>query len=161
MQAQETGLKTVIKNASTLVQEAASKSEAAALAAVERVEGTLADVQSKWSDAREIGSRLVDTIGHAGRTSFDGVAEFNGALGRYGKEALTDTIELGRKTIKAQCLKELVELHVDYVTRRNQAMFASVSELNAIAQSKTIAAWSPLGETVRKIVERPTAKAAA
>lgn len=161
MQAQETGLKTVIKNASTLVQETASKSEAAALAAVERVQGTLADAQAKWSDAREIGSQVVGTLGHAGRTSFDGVAEFNAALGRYGKEALTDTIELGRKTIKAKCLRELVELHVDYVTRRNQAMFASVSELNAIAQSKTIAAWSPLGETVRKIVERPAAKAAA
>jgi len=161
MQARDTGLKTAIKNASTLVQEAASKSEAAALAAMERAEAALADAQTKWNDAREIGSEVIGTLGHAGRTSFDGVAEFNGALGRYGKEAVTDTIELSRKTIQAKSLKEIVELHIDYVTRRNRAMFTSVSELNAIAQSKTMAAWSPFGETVRKMVERPAASAAA
>ena len=38
MNAQDTNLRTAIKSASTLVQETASKSEAAALAAVERVE---------------------------------------------------------------------------------------------------------------------------
>ena len=86
MESQDTGLKAAIKNASTLVQETASKSEAAALEAVERVEATFADAQAKWNDARDFGSEVVETLGHAGRTSFNGVAEFNGALGRYGKD---------------------------------------------------------------------------
>jgi hypothetical protein len=161
MQPQDTGLRTVIRNVSTLVQQTAEKSEAAALEAVERVEASLADAQAKWDDAREIGSEVAGTLGHAGRTSFSGVAEFNGALGRYGKEALTDTIELGRSSFKAKSLVELVGLHLDYITRRNQAMFASVGELNAIAQSKTVAAWSPFGDAVRRIVEKSTVKAAA
>ena len=126
-------LRTAIKSASTLVQETASKSEAAALAAVERVEATLADAQVKWNDAREVGGEVVGALGHASRTSLNGIAEFNGALGRYGKDALADTIDFGRKAIKAKSLTEMVELQVDYVTRRNQAMFASVNELNAIA----------------------------
>jgi hypothetical protein len=161
MQAQDTGLKTVIKNVSTLVQETATKSEAAALEAVARVEATLADAQAKWNDAREIGGEVAGTLGHAGRTSLNSVAEYNGVLGRYGKEAVTDTIELGRKTFGVKSLKELVDLHIDYVTRRNQALFTSANELNAIAQSKTVAAWSPFGETVRRIVEKSTVRVAA
>ena len=160
MQTQDNGLKTVIKTASTLVQETASKSEAAALEAVERVQASFADAQVKWNDAREMGGEVVGALGHAGRTSLNGVAEFNGALGRYGKEALTDTIDLGRKAVQAKSLKEIVELHVEYVTRRNQAMFASVNELNAIAQTKTVAAWSPFGETVRRMVEKSSINAA-
>ncbi|HET7156714.1 MAG TPA: hypothetical protein VFI87_15230, partial [Hyphomicrobiaceae bacterium] len=92
MESQDTSLKAVIKNASTLVQETASKSEAAALEAVERVEATFAGAQTKWNGARDFGSEVVETLGHAGRTSFNGVAEFNGVLGRYGKDVLTDTI---------------------------------------------------------------------
>jgi hypothetical protein len=161
MNAQDTNLRTAIKSASTLVQETASKSEAAVLAAVERVEATLADAQVKWNDAREVGGEVVGALGHASRTSLNGIAEFNGALGRYGKDALADTIDFGRKAIKAKSLTEMVELQVDYVTRRNQAMFASVNELNAIAQAKTVAAWSPLGETVRRLVEKSATGAAA
>lgn len=159
MQLQETGLKAAIKNASMLVQETASKSEAAALEAVQRVESTLADAQVKWNDAREFGNEMVETLGHAGRTSLNGVAEFNGALGRYGKEALTDSIEFGRQSLGARSLKDIVDLNVAFMARRSQAMFASVSELNAIAQARTAAAWSPLGETLRKIGEKSSAQA--
>ncbi|MBX9589254.1 MAG: phasin family protein [Hyphomonadaceae bacterium] len=159
MQVQDTGLKAAIRNASTFVQETASKSEATALEAVERAEATLADAQTKWDDAREFGSQVVETLGHAGRTSFNGIAEFNGALGRYGKDALTDTIEFSRQTLKAKSLKDLVDLNVAFMTRRSQAMFASVNELNAIAQAKTVAAWSPFGETLRRIGEKTSAQA--
>ena len=53
---------------------------------------------------------MVGALGHAGRTSLNGIAEFNGALGRYGKDALADTIDFGRKAIKAKSLTEMVEL---------------------------------------------------
>ena len=161
MESQDTGLKAVIKNASTLVQETASKSETAALEAVARVEATFAGAQTKWNDAREFGSEVVETLGHAGRTSFNGVAEFNGALGRYGKDVLTDAIELGRQSLKARSVKDIVDLNVAFMTRRSQAMFASVNELNAIAQAKTVAAWSPLGETLRKAGEKSSVQATA
>jgi hypothetical protein len=160
MERPDTGLKAAIKNASTLVQETASKSEAAALQAVDRMQATIADAQGKWNDAREFGSEIVDTLGHAGRTSLDGAAEYGNVLGRYGKEALTDTIAFGRQALNAKCVKDLIELNVAFVSKRSQALFASVSELNAIAQAKTVAAWSPLGETLRKAGEK-TLQAAA
>jgi len=161
MQIEDTGLRAAIRNASTLVQETTSKSEAAAIDAVERVEATLAGAQAKWNDARDFGSEVVETLGHASRISFNGVAEFNGALGRYGKEALTDTIEFGQQTLKAKSVQEIVDLNIAFLTRRSQAMFASVNELNAIAQTKTVAAWSPLGETLRKVGEKTSVQASA
>ena len=113
-----------------------------------------ATAQVNWTDARDLGSEVVETLGHAGRTSLNGAAEYGNVLGRYGKEALTDAIEFGRQSLKAKCVKDLVELNVAFMSRRSQAMFASVSELNAIAQAKTVAAWSPLGETLRKAGEK-------
>ena len=159
MQVEDTGLKAAIKNASTLVQETASKSEAAVLSAVERVEASVAGVQSKFNDARALGSEFVDTLGHAGRTSYQGVVEFNGALGRYSKDALTDTVELGRQSFNAKSVKEIIDLNLAFLAKRGQAMFASVNELNAIAHAKSTAAWMPLGETLRKAGEKATVQA--
>src|SRR5882672_3934812 len=101
MNAQENGLRAAIKTASQLVQDTASKSEAAALEAVARAEAALAS-------ARDFGSEVAGSIGHAGRTSLSGVVEFNSALGRHGKQALTDTLEAGLKSIGARSAKEVV-----------------------------------------------------
>jgi hypothetical protein len=157
MQATDNGLRAAIKNASQLVQDVASKSETAALDAVARAEAALASTQSSLASAREFGSEVAGSLGHAGRTSLNGIVEFNTALGRYGKQALTDTIEVGRKSAGAKSAKEVVDLYVDYVAKRGQALFDHVSELNTIAQAKTIAAWAPFGETLRKAGERPAA----
>ncbi|HET7153994.1 MAG TPA: hypothetical protein VFI87_01375, partial [Hyphomicrobiaceae bacterium] len=60
--------------------------------------------------------------------------------------------------LKARSVKDIVDLNVAFMTRRSQAMFASVNELNAIAQAKTMAAWSPLGETLRKAGDKSSAQ---
>lgn len=157
MQERDTGLQAGIKNASKLVQEAAAKSEAAALDAVTRTEAALVSVKSALDNARQFSGEVANSFGHAGRTSLNGVVEFNSALGRYGKEAFTDTIEVGRKSLGAKNVKDVVDLYVDFVARRGQALFTNVSELNALAQSKTVDAWAPLAETLRKTGEKSAA----
>jgi hypothetical protein len=94
METQDKGLRAAINDVSTMVREAASKSEAAALDAVDRAEAALARRRADWSRAKEVGGQVVQSLGHMGRTTVSGVAEFNGALGRYGKGALTDTIDI-------------------------------------------------------------------
>lgn len=157
MQEQDNGLRATIKTTSKLVQDAASKTEAAALDAVERAQAALAGAQSAVGAARQLGGEVASSVGHAGRTSFAGVMEINTAVGRYGKEALTDSIEVARKAFTAKSAKEVVDHYVDYVSRRSQALFSHVNELNAIAQDKTVAAWAPLGETLRKAGEKSAA----
>lgn len=157
MQVEDAGLRAAIKNASTIVQDTAAKSEAAALDAVGKVEAALASAQAGWNSAKDFGGEVAQSLGHAGRTTYNGIVEYNNALGRYGKDAVSDTIEVGRKTFEVKCLGELVKLHADFVARRSQAMFDTVNELNTIAQAKTVAAWSPMGETLRKAGEKQAA----
>jgi hypothetical protein len=140
-----------------MVREAASKSEAAALDAVDRAEAALARRRADWSRAKEVGGQVVQSLGHMGRTTVSGVAEFNGALGRYGKGALTDTIDIGRKSIASKDFGEVVDLFVDYISHRSRALFASIDELNAIARASTFAAWSPIGDLLSKGGERGAA----
>jgi flavin-binding protein dodecin len=109
-----------------MVREAASKSEAAALDAVDRAEAALARRRADWSRAKEVGGQVVQSLGHMGRTTVSGVAEFNGALGRYGKGALTDTIDIGRKSIASKDFGEVVDLFVDYISHRSRTLFASI-----------------------------------
>ena len=111
-----------------------------------------------WNSARDFGGEVAQSLGHAGRTTYNGIVEYNGALGRYGKDALSDTIEVGRKTFEVKCLKEVRRSCTSTSSsRRSQAMFDSVNELNTIAQAKTVAAWSPMGETLRKAGEKQAA----
>ena len=51
----------------------------------------------------------------------------------------------------------MVDLYVAYVSKRGQALFDSVNELNTIAQAKTVAAWAPFGDTLRKAGEKSAA----
>lgn len=157
MQEQDTGLRAQIKNASKLVQDAAAKSEAAALDAVARTEAAVANTKSTLDNVRQFSGEVANSVGHAGRTSFNGVVEFNSALGRYGKDVLTDTIEVSRKSISAKSAKEVVDIYVDYVARRGQALFSHIGELNTLAQTKTVDAWAPLGDTLRKAGEKTAA----
>ena len=157
MQEQDTGLRAQIKNASKLVQDAASKSEAAALDTVTRTEAALASAKTALDNARGFSGAVANSVGHAGRTSFNGVVEFNTALGRFGKEALTDTIDAGRKSINAKSPQEVVDIYVDYVARRGRALFSQVGELNTLAQTRTADAWAPLGDTLRKAGDKTAA----
>ena len=85
------------------------------------------------------------------------MAECNGALGCYGKDVLTDTMDVGRKGIGSKGANEFVGLFIDYVSRRSHAFFASIEELNAIAKTSTLAAWSPMGDMLRNTGERASA----
>ena len=162
MESQDTGLKAVIKNASTLVQETASKSEAAALEAVERVEATFADAQTKWNDARDVRQRGCRDP----RPCRPHLLQRRHRVQRRARPLRQGRRDRHHRVRPpepqgASSLKDIVDLNVAFMTRRSQAMFASVNELNAIAQAKTVAAWSPLGETLRKAGEKSSVQASA
>lgn len=149
MQTLDTGLRAAICNTSAFVRESTSKSEATALEVVDRTQAALADAQATLNVAREFGGKIAECFGHAGRTAIGGVIEYKDALGRFGKDAVADTVEVGRKSFAAKGGQEVVDLLIDYASRRSQAVFASVEEINTIARAKTFAAWSPMGETLR------------
>lgn len=157
MQTHDNSLRAAIKDVGTMMRETASRSEAAALKAVDRAEAALAGGRTTWERTQDIGDQVVQSIENAGRTTLNGVAEFSGVLGRYSKDALTDTMELGRRGIASKGAKELLDLCIEFVSRRSHAFFASIDELNAIAKASTFAVWSPMGDMLRKAGERASA----
>lgn len=157
MQTLDTGLRAAIRKASAIVRETSTTSEAAALEFVDRTEAALAEAQATLKVAKEFGENVAQCLGHAARTTVGGVIEFKDALGRFGKDAFVDTVEVSRESFAATGVKQLVDLLVDYVSRRSHAVFTSIDELNSIAKAKTFAAWSPMGETLHAASEKATA----
>jgi len=157
MQMHDNRLRAALKDIGTMVRETASRSEAGALQAVDRAEAALARGRATWERAQDIGDQVGQCIEQLGRTTLHGVAEFSGALGRYSKDALKDTLELGRRSITSKGAKEFVDVSIEFVSRRSHAFFNSIDELNAIAKAKTLTAWSPIGDVLRKVGEGASA----
>jgi hypothetical protein len=143
-----TAVKAAIQNASGHVQSAIVNTEHSALAAVARVEDTMASMKSSFDGVKTFGSNLTEVVDNAGRTTLSGVVAINGSLMTYGRELVTDTVELGRKTIETRSLTDALALHTAYTERRLQAMFHTVAAVNTLAQNNVMAIFQPFASMV-------------
>ena len=153
-EAQTTPFKSAIQTASGHVQFTVAKTETAALAAVDRVEGAAQSVrqsaQAGFEGVKAVGTEFAGVIGNAGRTTLGGVAAINGSLMTYGKDLVTDTLDVGRKTIESRSLTDAVALQTAFAERRINALFHTVSAINSLAQTNVLAMWAPLATMLNK-----------
>ena len=151
---QTNNFKSAIQTASGHVQFTVAKTETAALAAVDRVEGAAQSVRQSaqvgFDSVKAVGAELVGVIDNAGRTTFGGVAAINGSLMTYGKDLVTDTLDVGRKTIESRSLTDAVALQTAFAERRINALFHTVSAINSLAQTNVLAMWGPLASMLNK-----------
>ena len=147
--ADTSNFKTAIHTASGHVQSTIAKTEQSALAAVDRVEDTVASVKSSLDNVKAIGSQLTDVVDNAGRATVSGVVALNGSIMNYGKELIADSIDVGRKTIETRSIKDAVELHTAFAERRIQALFHTAAQINTLAQDNVMAMWKPFATLVR------------
>ena len=141
--------KSAIQNASGHAQATVAKTETAAVAAVDRVEDAFASVKSSFEGVKAFGSNLTEVVDNAGRTAMSGVVAMNGSLMTYGKDLITDTIDLGRKTIETRSLKDAVDLHTSFAERRIQAVFHTAAQINTLAQDNVMAMFTPFASMIR------------
>ncbi len=146
--AAQTTVKAAIQNASGHVQSAIVNTEHSALAAVDRVEDTMASMKTNLEGVKNFGSHLGEVVDNAGRTTLSGVVAINGSLMTYGRELVTDTVELGRKTLETRSLADAVALHTAFTERRLQAMFQTVAAVNTLAQNNAMAIFQPFASMV-------------
>jgi hypothetical protein len=144
----KTTVKAAIQNASGHVQSAVVNTEHSAIAAVDRVEDTMASMKSSFDGVKAFGSNLTDVVDNAGRTTLSGVVAINGSLMTYGRDLVADTVELGRKTIETRSLTDAVALHTAFAERRLQAMFHTVAAVNTLAQNNVMAIFQPFASMV-------------
>jgi hypothetical protein len=141
-------VKTAIQNASGHAQAAIVNTEHSALSAVERVEDTVATLKTSFDGVKAFGSQVTEIVDTAGRTTLSGVVAINGSLMNYGKDLVTDTVELGRKTLETRSLTDAVALHTAYAERRLQAVFHTVAAVNTLAQNNVMAMFQPFASMV-------------
>ncbi len=145
----ETTVKSNIHSASNGLQKGVVRAEEAAVTAVDRVEDTMSTMKVSFDQAKAFGSEVMSVVDNAGRTTLGGMVTMNQSMVDYGKEALADTIDVGKKTMEARSVKDVVELQTAFAERRISAAFHTVAALNTLAQHNVMALWSPFASLVR------------
>jgi hypothetical protein len=140
---------TEITSLKSAIQSGVQKSEMVVMAAAERVGESMEAVKASLDGAKQFGNEVLDVVDNAGRTAIGSVVAVNGSLMTYGREAINDTIETGRKTFEVKSVKDAIELHTEFTERRLKAMFHTVGALNSLAHTNTMAMWSPLADMLR------------
>jgi hypothetical protein len=141
-------VKSAVQNASGHAQAAIVTTENSVLAAVDRVEDTMASVKSSFDSVKAVGSQVTEVVDNAGRSALSGVVAINGSLMNYGKDLVADTVELGRKTMETRSLADAVALHTAYAERRLQAVFHTVAAVNTLTQNNVMAIFQPFASMV-------------
>lgn len=142
-------MKAAIHGASASLKSGVTNTEYAALAASGRMEDGMEAVKAQFEDVKQFGNELVDVVDNAGRTAIGSVVAMNGSLMTFGREALNDTLETSRKSFEVKTFKDAIDLQTEFTERRLKAMFSTMGALNSLAQSNTLAMWSPVADMLR------------
>jgi len=106
-----------------------------------------ADVETATSPRKSAAS-VLGAIYTAGRTAVVGVIEIDRTLLGYAKDAVTGYIDLGKQTIKARNLNELLELHVAQAHARVETTAANAREIVELSRQKLQESYEPVKEAV-------------
>ena len=147
-------IKSAIHNASASVQKSVGKGEAAAVNAVERATEAFEQVKASFEGVKAFGAEVLGVVDTAGRTAIGGVVAANNSLANYGKDVVTDTIEVGRKSFEVKSVTDLVDLHTSFAERRMNALFQTVAAINSIHQTNAMAMWTPFASMLRDVSEK-------
>jgi hypothetical protein len=154
-------LKAAIAEAGDKVHAQVEQTETAAISMVDRVDGMVQSVTAGFGGVRLVGSEIIAVVDNAGRTVLGGAVAINGSLVNYGRDAVADTVDVGRKTFALRSVQDAVELHTAFAERRINAMFHTMGAVNSLAQTNVLAMWSPLAEmmkdTSQKMADRKAA----
>jgi hypothetical protein len=154
-------IKSAIHNASNNLQSTVAKTETAAVSVVERVEDAMKSVKLNFDSVKSFGSDAMEVVDNAGRTMVGGVVTLQSSLVNYGKDVVNDTIEVGRKTFEVKSVSDAVHLHTEFAERRINALFHTVSAVNAINHNNVMAMWSPLASMITGMTGKATEMAKA
>lgn len=93
-------------------------------------------------------SSLVDAVFKAGRTAVVGVVEIDRTLLGYAKDAVTSYIDLGKQTVQARNVKELLELHVARAHAGVETTAANMREIVELSRQTLQDSYAPVKEVV-------------
>jgi hypothetical protein len=142
-------LKAAIETAGEKVHATVEQTETAAISMVERAETMMQSMTAGFGGVKAVGTDMIAVVDNAGRTVLGGAVAINGSLVTYGRDALADTVDVGRKSFEVRSVQDAVELHTAFAERRINAMFHTMGAVNTLAQTNVLAMWAPFADMVK------------
>ena len=124
--------KTIKQNASTKTETKAVEAEAPT------------KVLASATNASKAVSGLFSAYFTTGRKIVEGVIEVDKALIGYAKEAVTGYVDLGKETVQAKCLNDVIDLHAAHAHARIEATAANAREVVELSKDKAKEAYAPV-----------------
>ncbi len=100
------------------------------------------------SEAGNAVSGLFNAYLTSGRKAIEGIIEVDKALFGYAKDAVEGYVDLGKETVRAKCLNDVIDLHAAYAHARIEATAANAREVVELGKDKAKEAYAPVREAI-------------
>jgi hypothetical protein len=115
----------------------------------------MADVTTLYTSGAEMAKHapkaaasMFGALFAASRATVTGVIEIDRALIGYARDAVTNYVDLGKKTVQARNLNDLLNLHVASAHARVENTAANAREIVELSRLKLQEAYAPVKEVV-------------
>ncbi|MEO0678903.1 MAG: phasin family protein [Pseudomonadota bacterium] len=113
--------------------------------------GTAAETPAETpavADGAKAASTVFSALTAASRSAVMGVWEVDKALFGYARDAVRGYVDLGRETLRAKSLSDMLDLHAAKAHSRIEATVANTREIVELTREKAQEAYAPIKEVV-------------
>lgn len=127
-----------------MTKETAKKVEAAKETKVEAAREMMTNANEKIAQTTKAMNGLFSALTASSRLAFQGAVAVDKAVLGYATEAVKSYADLGRQSVSAKTVNDLVDLHVAHAHNRIEKNAANTREVLDMAQSKAKEAYAPV-----------------
>lgn len=124
-----------------------AKQTAAAAQKVEDAE-VLPEITGTVANASKVATGLIGATFAASRKAVEGVIAVDKALLGYARDAASSYVELGKETIRAKNVDELINLYAANAHARVEASAANAREVVELTKDKVTEAYAPVKDVL-------------
>ena len=107
-----------------------------------------ADATKTTSDATKAITSLFGAYFNAGKNAIEGIVEVDKALLGYAKTSFDGYVALGKETMRAKSLEDVIDLHTAHAHERIEANAANAREVVELTRDKAKLAYAPVKEVI-------------
>jgi hypothetical protein len=121
---------------------------AAAETAAEKIETVGVDATQKVAETTKAITNVFSALTQATRKTVEGVIAVDKTLLGYAKNAVTSYVDLGKASLQAKCLNDLIDLQAAYAHNSIETTAANAREVVDMSRTKAKEAYAPVKEII-------------
>lgn len=127
---------------------AETTAETAAETAAADMTAAVAKTTETATNAIKGATSLFGALTLSARKAIEGVVEVDKALFGYAKEGVSEFYTLGRESMNAKCLNDLIDLQASFAHARIEATAANAREVVDLSRAKAKEAYAPVKDVI-------------